>query len=327
MIKRERLVIYIPLCIALLLHLILGIVLFFLQDHGPTDGINKFTEDAPVIFDERGEAGTPIGTPEGTEVVRDADAVQQEDTGPSDDDAQEGPTEEPDSLPIQQATEAGAPELPQLVEPAITPRDLPRGPVQPDVPIEYAPAQVPSDTAVRPRKRAAWHSVHTSARTRAASLNISKHVRTFTDAQYDAYGTPDGTGGSTDYGTGTGGGGSAAYHANANSLDLIKQSYIRKLVRAVVAQSNYMKLLVSTPYAISKTVTWKIIIGVNAKVESIEKGEETHHSLDNAISKIIYATQLPPLPSRFKERFVFYARFQLQHSGELAPLILHAALD
>jgi|GEM_PF-5124306 len=330
-IKKEQLLFYTPLCIALLLHLILVLCLFFIKEHFDTTPL--FSESAPVIFDERGEAGTALGSPDGTEVAKEvsqaATAAAVPDITPDitseepEIESSEESAPEPEIAPV---TEIPDQLLPALLEPATMPRELPRAQPQPDIPVQYAPPAL-RDEQPKPRRRAAWHKVGTTARTQAASLNINKHVRTFTDQQYDAYGSPNGTGGSSDHGTGTGGGGNAAYHANINSLDLIKQSYMRKLVRAIVAQSNYMKLMVATPYPISKHVTWKIVIGPNAKVQSIEKEEETHPSLDTAISKIIYATQLPPLPSRFKEEFIFYARFQLNHSGDMAPLILMAVLD
>lgn len=319
MIKKDQLVLYTPLCIALILHLIVVLCLFFIQEH-TSSSTGTFSEQAPVIFEERGEAGTPIGTLEGTEIAKEFSA--QPVAEPTLEETAEIEETQEGALATEQVPETTEQALPVLQEPAAMPQALPAGKIQPDVVPQYA--QPIAQAVTKPRKRAAWHVVNPEARARAAGLNMSKHIRSFTDQQYDAYGTPDGTGGSSDHGTGTGGGGNAAYRANMNALDLIKQSYMRKVVRAIVAQSNFMQIMVATPYPISKTVTWKIIINAQAKVTSIEKEEETHHSLDNAISKIIYATQLPPVPSKFKDGFVFYARFMLNHSGQMAPLILQA---
>lgn len=333
MTKKEKIVLYSSLCVALIIHILLFVVLFFLQ---PAQDHSQPFENAPVIFDEQaGEVGTSRGTPEGTEVTR--ESFEQGEEAPTTPEPQqlEQPTEDMQEAQEDSSTESApqvtpqpeiaAQELPALYQPAQTPRELPRGPIQPDTPIEYA-APVASQSKPK-RKRAAWHVVNPEARKRAAGLNFQKSLRTFTDQQYDAYGSPDGMGGTSDHGMGTGGGGNAHYHANINSLDLIKQSYMRKVVRAIVAQSNFMQIQAYSPTPINKVTSWRVEIGPNSKIVKMSSDETCSASIDDALRKIFYATQLPPLPSRLKDGFTWHTHITMRHPAQMAPIILTAVVD
>lgn len=331
--KKEKIVFYHSLCAALVLHILLFLFLFL---HHDTPFEPSPTDYAPVTFNEIGESGTPHGSPDGTEVaktvpeqdVQEEAAIDDLDTT-AEESAQLVQEQEPPSFPETETitSEVHTPTLHPLYSPHAKQETV--VPQQIEKIREYTTEKKQEVVVVvkTKRKRAAWHSVSTAARTRAMRLNIQKSVRTFTDQQYDAYGDPDGSGGSGDHGTGTGGGGNARYHANINSLDLIRQSYMKKVVRAIVTQSQFMQLMAYSPTPIHKTVGWHIQIGPDSKIKSMKNDEECSPSIDSAIRKIFYATQLPPLPTRLKDGFTWHTSIMVQHGAQTGPLVLTAVTD